>query len=168
MRHIQLIQRTFTQVRMATGKTVTGSALSRVTSVTRNVGRSSARTQRAPAWTRSWTGQRRRRSWASTRSRAARGRVWGRPSCAATPAATAASSAGTQTPPSVSQSGKTQKRYVDILVKSMSEVKMFKDWSVVEEVMRVCLHPVRQQVRGPVWAGPVPGGGAVCQRAREG
>ena len=146
MRHIQLIQRTFTQVRMATGKTVTGSALSRVTSVTRNVGRSSARTQRAPAWTRSWTGQRRRRSWASTRSRAARGRVWGRPSCAATPAATAASSAGTQTPPSVSQSGKNQKRYVDILVKSMSEVKMFKDWSVVEEVMWVCLHPVRQQV----------------------
>ena len=122
MRHIQLIQLTFIQVKMATGKTVTESALSRVTSVTRSAGRSSARTRRAPAWTQRWTGQRRRRSWASTRSRAARGRVWGRPSCAPTPAATAASSAGARTPPSVSQSGKNQKRYVDILVKAMSEV----------------------------------------------
>ena len=112
MRHIQLIQLTFTQVRTATGKTVTESALSRVTSVTRSAGRSSARTRRAPVWTRRWTGQRRRRSWASTRSRAARACVWGRPSCAATPAATAASSAGAQTPASVSQSGKNLKQYV--------------------------------------------------------
>ena len=42
------------------------------------------------------------------------------------------------------------------------------DWKAAEEVMWVCLHPIQQQVRGPVWAGPVPGGGALCQRAREG
>ena len=109
---------------MATGKTVTEPALSRVTSVTRSAGRSSARTRRAPAWTRSWTGQRRRRSWASTQSRAVRGRVWGRGSYAATHADTAASSAGARTPASVSQSGKYQKRFVDVYILVKRSVKV--------------------------------------------
>ena len=42
------------------------------------------------------------------------------------------------------------------------------DWQVGEKVVWVCLHPLRQQVRGPVRAGPVSGGGPLSQRVGEG